>query len=589
MKKKKKNVLKRKEEKKETKKKEKPKSKKNKKNKNQNDGSDNEEDKIQEEEEESDDDEDEEDEQQAPDDYEETDAMKEKKIPKFRRGSSILVKLNPTYEKYSMAYFNFDDIKKVPGDFKLGDLNELLKFFKSKGTIIFVNFYKPRRPKIEVEEEEIDSHENDNEIMGEGKYQEKQEEEEEPKEEKKEKKEPQRPTKKMRDLNELYYYTNIFFFDVKQCIKMFDKHYTNFTEDSIYNLKKITRPKVFDYFIKGIAPATKEEVIGMKTGLFIDQLNKLTLIFATRKAANKQEFDCQPYPIINHFNMDLIQQYRKILNRNKNEYYSIFISSIIMHCASFAPSCQSTEVIYPSFLISLEVIKKKLECEKNELIFDETMFKVKLDEKIISKNLQLFSSGGKENGFVLDCTNREKSSMKDYVSLYDFHLRTFFSSETIRKNLKNKGFIDSKGFIMYDPEHREVMRPKQTKKKKKKVISKDELLNSIKDIDVPSNIKDKEIDAEKVAKEKNIPTESKLPVNKEFMNIKTTGSKKKKKKRRKHRSSSRGKSSEEWGSSDESDGNNSGNNSGTSSGEDDDDGKDKEKKSVKLLKDQLVY
>ena len=157
------------------------KSKKNKKNKNQNDGSDNEEDKIQEEEEESDDDEDEEDEQQAPDDYEETDAMKEKKIPKFRRGSSILVKLNPTYEKYSMAYFNFDDIKKVPGDFKLCDLNELLKFFKSKGTIIFVNFYKPRRPKIEVEEEEIDSHENDNEIMGEGKYQEKQEEEEEPK------------------------------------------------------------------------------------------------------------------------------------------------------------------------------------------------------------------------------------------------------------------------------------------------------------------------------------------------------------------------------------------------------------------------
>ena len=38
---------------------------------------------------------------------------------------------------------------------------------------------------------------------------------------------------------------------------------------------------------------------------FIDQLNKLTLIFATRKAANKQEFDCQPYPIINHFNMYL--------------------------------------------------------------------------------------------------------------------------------------------------------------------------------------------------------------------------------------------------------------------------------------------
>ena len=91
--------------------------------------------------------------------------------------------------------------------------------------------------------------------------------------------------------------------------------------------------------------------------------------------------------------------------------------------------------------------------------------------------------------------------MKDYVSLYDFHLRTFFSSETIRKNLKSKGFIDSKGFIMYDPEHRNVMREKNTKKKKKKLISNEEIMNSIKGIDVPSNIKDKEIDAQKLAEE----------------------------------------------------------------------------------------
>ena len=128
--------------------------------------------------------------------------MKDMKIPKFRRGSSILVKLNPLCEKFSMAYFNFDDIKKVPGDFKLCDLNELLKFFGSKGTMIFVNFYKPRRPKIEVEEEEIDSHENDNEIMGEGKSKVNQPEpeEEEQKKEKKEKKNQQDLLKKCENL-----------------------------------------------------------------------------------------------------------------------------------------------------------------------------------------------------------------------------------------------------------------------------------------------------------------------------------------------------------------------------------------------------
>ena len=530
-------------------------------------------------------------EDQVEDDYEETEAMKDKKIPKFKRGSSILVKLNPTFEKYSLAYINYIDMKNIPGDFKLSDLNELLKFFKSKGTIIMVNYYKPKRPKIEVGEEEIDSHEDDNEIMKEGsskKYQEDQEEE--PKDEKKENKEQIRPSKKMKNINDLYDNTHIFFFDTKQCIKMFNKHYENFTEDNINNFKKITRAKIFDYFIKGIAPATKEEVSGIKTGLFMDQLNKLKIIYATKKAANTQEFDCQPYPKINHNNMDLIQQYKNILNSNKNDYYSIFLSSIIIHCASFAPGCQNNDIIYPSFLMSLEVIKKKLECEKNDLIFDENIYKVKLDEKIIKKNLQMFSSGGKENGFVLDCTNKEKSTMKDYVSLYDFHLRTFFSSETIRKDLKNKGFINSQGFIMYDPEHRNVMRQKNNKNKKKKLISNEEIMNSIKGIDVPSNIKDKEIDAEKLAKEKNLPTESKLPVNKELMTLKSNEVKKKKKRRRKHRSSSRGKSSEEWGSSDESDsGNNSGNNSGTDSGEEDDDIEKEKKNEVKLLRDKLVY
>ena len=206
------------------------------------------------------------------------------------------------------------------------------------------------------------------------------------------------------------------------------------------------------------------------------------------------------------------------------------------------------------------------------------------------KNLQIFSSGGKENGFVLDCTNKQKSTMKDYVSLYDYHLRSFFSSETIRKDLKSKGFIDSKGFIMYDQEHRNAMRGKILKKKKKKVISNEEIMDSIKGIDVPSNLKDKEIDAQKLAETKNIPTETKLPVNKELMSLKTTGMKKKKKRRR-HRSSSRGKSSDEWGSSESDSGNHSGN-SGTVSGEEDDDDKNKNKNKKDddvLLKDKLQY
>ena len=486
------------------------------------------------EESEDDDEEDDEDENKKPDEYEETEAMKAKKIPKFKRAGSILVKLEPKCDKFSMAYINYTDVKRVPGDFKMSDLLELLKFFKSKGTTIFVNFYRPKKPKIEIEEEELETHENDNEIMDEGKTKTVPTEEVEEEDDKKEKKEQEGPSRKMRELNELYDITNMYFFDTKQCKKIFNKHYQTFTTDNIINRKKINRATIFDYFIKGIAPATKEEVTGIKTGLFIDRLNKLTIIYCSKKAANKQEFDIQPHPKINHNNMSLVIEYKDILKNNKNDYYSMLLSSILIQGAATAPNCQSTDVIYPSFLISLEVIKKKLECEKNHYTPDDNIYKVKIDEKVILKNLEIFASGGKENGFVLDCTNKQKSKLKDYVSLYDYHLKNFFASEMIRNNLQNKGFINSKGFVMYDPEYRNIMR--EMNKKKKKVISEEEMKNkvmsSINGIDVPGNIKDKEIDSKKLAKSKNFPTKIKLPINKELALMQSTKKKHNKKKNR---------------------------------------------------------
>ena len=80
-----------------------------------------------------------------------------------------------------------------------------------------------------------------------------------------------------------------------------------------------------------------------------------------------------------------------ILKTNKNDYYSILISTIATNCGATAPNCQSTEVIYPAFLIALEIIKKKLEIEKNNLEEDESIYKVKLSEKTILKDLEKFN------------------------------------------------------------------------------------------------------------------------------------------------------------------------------------------------------
>ena len=105
----------------------------------------------------------------------------------------------------------------------------------------------------------------------------------------------------------------------------------------------------------------------------------------------------------------------------------------------------------------------------------------------------------------------------------------------IRNNLQNKGFINSKGFVMFDPIHRNIMR--EMNKKKKKIISEEEMKNkvmsSINGIDVPGNIKDKEIDSKKLAKSKNFPTKIKLPINKELALMQRAQTKKRERKREK--------------------------------------------------------
>ena len=89
---------------------------------------------------------------------------------------------------------------------------------------------------------------------------------------------------------------------------------------------------------------------------------------------------------------------------------------------------------------------------------------------------------------------------------------------------------------------------------------KTKLMSSIHGINVPSNIKDKEIDAEKLAKTQNVPTEAKLPFIKEANS--TTSKKKKHRKHKKKREGSSGASSDEDSSG----------NSGTESGNEDSSG-----------------
>ena len=450
-------------------------------------------------------------------DYEENSAMKAGKIPKFSRKESILCDLCPRYNRYCSFYLNYDELKDIPGNFEKRDLIEFIFFMKKKGTKIFLNFYQPQEEKEDKKEEDEGNKNKDNKLAGEsydasGKQNEKEKnKEKENQNEEENEEEESKEDKEMKDLNNLYYLTDLYFFDNKQAIAEFDKHYKFFTSDK--EKKKINKQKLYDYFIKGIASGTKNEVDGDKIGFFLDEFLKYFVVHAAKKKAKKYEFDCQLYPKINHNNMNLVEDYKKIIKKNVNHYISLFITFIISGVTSTGST--SNEVIIGAFLNALEIIKRKLECEKNNIVLSEKeLMKFKLSEKNLADRIKELALGSQEEGFILDCTNKEKSELKEYVPLYDYHLVYYFRSDVNKKELQKKGFINEKGFIMYDPVHRKRMRPDLDRKVLNEEETYKKVEGNIKNIDVGSRIKDKEIDSSKIDHDKNRVTVKKLPKSK---------------------------------------------------------------------------
>ena len=489
-----------------------------------------------------------------PDEYEPNEAMKADKIPKFSRKDTILCNLNPKQKKYSLFYLNFDELKDIPGDFDKRDLIELLYFFKKKGAKIFINFFKPEEKKEENKEEKNENKE---------KKEEKDKEKEKKDEEKDEKEE-----KEMKYLNNLYYLTDLYFFDFKQAIEEFNKHYKIFTTDK--SDKSINKQKVIDYFINGIASGTKKEVDGDKFGFFLEDFIKFYVVHANKKKAKKNEFDCQLFPKINHNNINLVDEYKNIIKKNVNEYISIFISFILSGIGSSGSA--SNEAIIGGFLNALEIIKRKVECEKNNINLNEkNLMKYKISEKTLSERIKELNLINQEDEFVLDCTNKEKSELKEYIPLYDYHLVYYFRSSVNQKELKKKGFINDKGYIMYDPVHRKRMRNDLVDFKLNNEETQKKVESNIKNIDVGSRIKDKEIDSSKINKDDNMTTLKKLPKSK----YGTLSKKEKDKNKKKKEGKSPGKKKHRNDGSDDS-GDDSGDDSNVKGG-------------VKLLKERLVY
>ena len=434
--------------------------------------------------------------EQQGEDNDENKQKKNENLPEFTREDTVLAKLNPACKDSNILFINYRDLADMPGSFQMIDLIELLVDYKTHSTnspLIVVSF-----PEITGKDEES-----------------------------------------MCYLNSLFYLTDVYFFDFKEATKTFDAHYKVFTLDE--PPKEIDKRKTYDYFIKGIASGTKPTVEGHKLGLFIDDFLKFTAIEAKGRSASTVANDCRPYPKVNPHNINLIDEYKKVITDNKEFLMAIFLGGYLAGlagpCANDKSGAFGPEAQYVAYVTGLEPITRIVEILKNGLPLPASndFYLVKISKAKLEEEFKKASLGNMEGGFILDCTNAKKSAMKDYVALYDYHLRGFFSSQIIRKDLKDKGFINTKGFIMYDPVYRSVMGSscKNLKPPSNKEEMDKKLYSSIKGLDVANNIKVKEVDSKTMVLRSNSPTSKKIPVMKENtygkLSVKKQQPKKKKK------------------------------------------------------------
>ena len=340
-------------------------------------------------------------------------------------------------------------------------------------------------------------------------------------------------------LNKMYLLTDIFLFDEKDTINNFKKHYELLSKENNKNNKNknkldenksqkeppdnkssplpveennkcespsqivvkkkhkeknMTEKDIFDYFKHTIACNGALSILNNKLAIFIDNyFSKVTFIEVPMNIkATTLSYEIKPYPKLSHTNVDIVEYFKGKLRQNKNFFKSIFYAGVLNRIFMAKRKNIGLEILYPAYLIGHEILKRMLNIMANEIDFpdDPKFYIVKINNNEVNDYVTKEYYNKKESKFVLDCTNYEKSKLKYYMPLLDYNLNEFFGNKLIRKELINKGFINSKGFVNYDPVYMKEMgiQKKVTVKRNAKSVCQNEIVKNILNVNQKNRI-----------------------------------------------------------------------------------------------------
>ena len=173
-----------------------------------------------------------------------------------------------------------------------------------------------------------------------------------------------------------------------------------------------------------------------------------TVIAVSQKGINMdldERRDCN-LNLTSPFENDDKKEEERILESNKGFFISFFFGAFVNRIIT-------NKTVYSSVTAGVLLMKKMLDVIKYDLadsitnlsFYQITVPKVRIGsfrENTLRKQNKLNRMlKEKENGFVLDCLNKELSQKKDYNSLYDTHCSSFLTKKNTRKILKRQHLL----------------------------------------------------------------------------------------------------------------------------------------------------
>ena len=378
--------------------------------------------------------------------YENMEQSENKNLPQIKRSESILFNIKPSLKKYDLVFLNYIDIKRIPGDFQMDDLLNLLNFFKNKGSIIFINFLEKEKEKANNEDDnEIDNNDNYSKDDNESEIQFSQE-----------------------DKNKLYELSQIYFFDTLQAQKMFIKHFNENKNEDSETIELNTDNEIIGYFFDYILAEIKEKIKENKTSFFLNNLEIFTTASLIKGKTYRKKYECELCPKLEEDNEEKVNEYKEIIEENKIDLYSILISFYINAFANDNKNFHLFKKITPVFETAIKYIKKKIELIKyiknnqiKEIEEDE------VEEEIDNQEEQGEEGEGEEE---FDSDNK-KEKLRNIIYLIDTtysmskYENIIYSIEDLNQELINIyddikiGYVLYKDFLLEIENELEVQKP----------------------------------------------------------------------------------------------------------------------------------